>query len=71
MINIMDKMSIINLKKKGQSNREISRTIGVNRKTIAKIWNEYLSLQEKLDKTDNKDEIRDIQQKIVNGNTYD
>lgn len=37
----MDRYSIINLKQKGISNRQISRELGVNRKTVARIWNAY------------------------------
>lgn len=35
----MDKHTIIRLKLEGMSNREISKKLGVNRKTVAKYWN--------------------------------
>jgi transposase len=38
VITIIDKHSIINLKKKGYSNRKIAKILRVNRKTLAKYW---------------------------------
>ena len=37
----MDKHAIIRLKKQGYSNRTAAKMIGVDRKTVAKYWNEY------------------------------
>ena len=36
VINLMDKYAIINLKNKGYSNRETSKILKINRKTVAK-----------------------------------
>lgn len=36
VINLMDKHAIINLKNKGYSNRETSKILKINRKTVAK-----------------------------------
>lgn len=44
----MGKHTIINLKKKGHSNRGIEKITGINRKTIAKYWKEYLEQSELL-----------------------
>lgn len=37
----MKKVEVINLKNKGLSNREVSRQIGIDRKTVARYWEEY------------------------------
>ena len=37
----MDKSSIIKLKEQGYSNRKVEKMLNINRKTIAKYWNEY------------------------------
>ena len=44
MINLMDKNAIIRLKNQGYSNREAAKILKIDRKTIGKCWNEYLSL---------------------------
>jgi transposase len=41
MMEFMDKKDILELKQQGVSNREAARWLGVNRKTVAKYWNEY------------------------------
>lgn len=41
MMEFMDKKNILDLKQQGISNREVARRLGVNRKTVAKYWNEY------------------------------
>lgn len=38
----MEKHTIINLKRKGDSNRTVEKKTGINRKTVAKYWNEYV-----------------------------
>ena len=68
MINQLEKSAIILLKIKGQSNREISRNTGVNRKTVARYWKEYQSLTDQLlPEGDN----RALQEKIVAAPKYD
>lgn len=37
----MDKYAIIKLKSKGHSNRAVARMAGINRKTVARYWDEY------------------------------
>lgn len=44
----MDKYTIIKLKKQGYSNRNVAKLIGINRKTVAKYWNEYKAKMEEL-----------------------
>jgi len=58
----MKKNEVIILKLNGQSNRQIARDCGLNRKTVARYWNEYLKLTEQL--TPDGDN-RAIQEQIV------
>src|SRR5690554_2878684 len=46
MINKMDKYSIITLKKKGCSFRNIAKQLGIDRKTVSKIWHQYSNAKE-------------------------
>ena len=62
MIKHMKKNEVIILKLNGQSNRQIARDCGLNRKTVARYWNEYLKLTEQL--TPDGDN-RAIQEQIV------
>lgn len=39
----MDKHAVIPLKKEGHLNRSLETMLGINRKTIDKYWNDYLS----------------------------
>lgn len=41
MLEFMDKKKIIMLKEQGETNREVSRLTGYDRKTVSKYWNEY------------------------------
>ena len=50
MKDLMDKSSIIKLKEQGYSNRKVEKMLKINRKTIAKYWNEYQANIEKLNK---------------------
>ena len=61
--NIMDKHTIITLKRNGHSNREIERITGINRKTVAKYWKEYSTQSELLNNP--KKDTSEIQEKIV------
>ena len=68
MIRQMDKNGIIMLKVKGKSNRAIERETGINRKTIARYWQEYNELTTKLDP---EEDNRTIQELIVSAPRYD
>lgn len=63
VIILMDKHAIIKLKLEGHSNRKLEKMININRKTIAKYWNEYKNQMKLLSSTgaDNKE----IQKKYV------
>ena len=65
MKDLMDKSSIIKLKEQGYSNRKVEKMLKINRKTIAKYWNEYQTNIEKLNNTKDDLEIKEIQEKIV------
>lgn len=69
MLNIMDKHTIIRLKNEGHSNRAIARLTGINRKTVAKYWDEFKT-QTQLLSSDKVDVIK-IQEEIVCAPRYD
>lgn len=45
----MDKHTIIKLKQEGHSNRKVAELMNINRKTVAKYWNEYKDIMSKLE----------------------
>ena len=67
----MDKSGIIKLKEQGYSNRQLQKMLKINRKTIAKYWNEYQENIQKLNNTKDKKEISEIQQSITSEPKYD
>jgi transposase len=69
MITLMDKYTIIKLKEKGQSNRQIARQLGINRKTVNKYWNAYREDLRQLisQETDSKE----VQESIISKPRYD
>jgi len=69
VIEQMDKNAIITLKKKGKSNRWIAKHTGIDRKTVARYWNEHQKLIKQLDPE--SDDNRMVQEKIVSKPTYD
>ena len=69
VINLMDKHAIIRLKNQGYSNRETAKILKINRKTIAKYWNEYKDNVEKLDDPSLDRSL--IQEKIAKAPSYD
>lgn len=68
MIELMEKNTIITLKLKGKSNRWIAKETGIDRKTVARYWNEYRKLTEELEVEGDK---RTVQEKIVSATKYD
>ena len=48
MVGKLDKSEIINLKRRGKSNREVARLTGMDRKTVSKYWSEYTGLDAEL-----------------------
>lgn len=71
MIDLMDKSGIIKLKEQGYSNRQLQKMLKINRKTIAKYWNEYQENIQKLNNTNDKKEISEIQHSITSEPKYD
>lgn len=71
MKDLMDKSSIIKLKEQGYSNRKVEKMLKINRKTVAKYWNEYKENLQKLNNTKDELEIKNIQEKIVSSPQYD
>lgn len=71
MVNIMNKNKIIQLKKQGYSNREVSRKLDIHRKTVGKYWNEHIELTEKIEaETDPRIKL-ELQEKLVQKPKYD
>ena len=68
MIQKMEQNTIITLKLKGKSNRWIAKETGVNRKTVARYWNEYQRLSSELQ---GATDSREIQERMVTGPKYD
>lgn len=60
MKNLLDKAAIIKLKQEGLSNRGVARTLGIDKKTVNKYWNEYKENIQKLNETTNIVEISEI-----------
>lgn len=52
------------------SNRVIAKTLGVDKKTVNKYWNQYKSNFEKLEITNNSTEVIGIQEDIVSKPKY-
>jgi len=63
VIGIIDKHSIIKLKTKGHSNRSVASLLGINRKTVARYWNEYVSSVKELENT--CDDTKRVQEEIT------
>lgn len=64
----MDKHTIIKLKKQGHSNRSIAKLTGIDRKTVARYWNEYNHQIELLHSPDS--DVKAIQEAIVSEPSY-
>ena len=70
MKNLLDISAILRLKEKGLSNRMIAKTLGINRKTVNKYWNQYKENFEKLERSNDSTEILKIQEDIVSKPKY-
>lgn len=70
MKNLLDISAILKLKEQGLSNRSIAKTLGINRKTVNKYWNEYKDNLQKLAETNNEKDILTIQEDIVSKPKY-
>ena len=70
MKNLLEKSAIIELKLKGMSNRGVARTLGIDKKTVNKYWNQYNSNISKLDKTTDENIIKQVQEDITSAPKY-
>jgi DNA-binding transcriptional regulator YhcF (GntR family) len=67
----MDKYAIIKLKKEGISNRKAAKLLSINRKTVARYWNEYQEQQHLLQSKENDPKVtQKIQEEICSEPTY-
>ena len=69
MIKLMDKHTIIRLKNQGYSNREVSKILKINRKTVAKYWNKCIEDVKNLDNHDLDRSL--VQESIAKDYKYD
>ena len=60
MKNLLEKSAIIELKLKGMSNRRVARTLGIDKKTVNKYWNQYNADILKLDNTTDENIIKEV-----------
>ena len=58
------------MKREGKSFTEIGYTLGINRQTVSKYWYEYQELSKRLETATDKQEIAEIQEKILRGPQY-
>ena len=70
MKNLLDVSAILKLKEKGLSNRMIAKTLGINRKTVNKYWNQYKENFERLENANIATEILKIQEEILSKPKY-
>ena len=70
MKNLLDKAAIIRLKQEGLSNRGVARSLGIDKKTVNKYWNQYKDNLQKLNETTDKTEISAIQENITSAPKY-
>lgn len=70
MKNLLDKAAIIRLKQEGLSNRGVARSLGTDKKTVNKYWNQYKDNLQKLNETTDKTEISEIQENITSAPKY-
>ena len=70
MKNLLDISAMLKLKEKGFSNRSIAKTLGINRKTVNKYWNQYKENFERLENANIATEILKIQEEILSKPKY-
>ena len=66
----MDKSAIIKLKEEGNSNRKVEKMLKIDRKTVARYWNEYKESMQKLRYAKDDLENKQIQESIVSEPKY-
>lgn len=68
VLKIMDKHAIIKLKKQGFSNRKVSEILKINRKTVARYWNEHIKNEKLINLSGTN--IKALQEKICEEPNY-
>ena len=58
------------MKREGKSFTEIGYVLGLNRQTVSKYWNEYQELSKRLENATDKQEIAEIQERMIGGPQY-
>ena len=71
MLILMEKYTIINMKRNGVSSRSIARQTGMNRKTVDKYWNDYIENQRLLEQEDDPELIKKLQEEVSSEPKYD
>ena len=67
---LLDNPFSFNFKEKGLSNRSVAKSLGIDKKTVNKYWNEYKENLSKLDNETNSTNILRIQEDIVSKPKY-
>ena len=70
MKDLLDVSAILKLKEQGLSNRGVAKTLGIDKKTVNKYWNQYKEKFKKLENATNSTEILKIQEDIVSKPKY-
>ena len=70
MKDLLDISAILKLKEQGLSNRGVAKTLGIDKKTVNKYWNEYKNNCAKLETADNQTEIIKIQEELISRPKY-
>ena len=70
MKDLLDVSAILKLKEHGLSNRGVAKTLGIDKKTVNKYWNQYKEKFKKLENATNSTEILKIQEDIVSKPKY-
>ena len=70
MKDLLDVSAILKLKEQGLSNRGVAKTLGIDKKTVNKYWNQYKEKFKELENATNSTEILKIQEDIVSKPKY-
>jgi len=68
MVQFMEKKDIIMLKEQGESNREVARQTGFDRKTVSKYWEEYRRKLQQLEEADA--DVKALQESLFTAPAY-
>ena len=71
MVEFMMKSDILALKRQGFSDRKVAKMLKCNRKTVAKYWGEYKTLNKQLEQEKDRSRKLEIQQNMISIPQYD